>query len=454
MKAKAGRQVPARGVKKAPGKTEAKASAGDFLKQRLGKKVRELRASAAEHMGDGEAPESAAAPRDLSSMLAEAARRGGDFERDNPQGAEVEEDTPVIDNGREAENTRKRFYTECRRVISAADVVIEVLDARDPASSRSAELEKDVLAAGKKLVLLINKIDLVPREAVEAWMQYLKRSFPTVAFKSAHGECKRPIHATCSTSRASEGLLRSTHAVVGADDLMQLLKNYARTGDGSKMKAHINVGIVGYPNTGKSSVINSIKRTNAVEAGGRAGVTKEMQEVKIDSKVTLIDSPGVVFEGDSADPTVALRNILAVDRLPDPVGVVEALIAKAPRQSLLEYYGLEQDFGTVGEFLVHVARTRGKLKRGSGLDLPSAAKAVVTDWTSGRFRYYVLPPKEFVAAAGAAERETAEVVHRLAPALDINALLNGKGDAPMVIGGPGVLRQAGDGDVDMAETDM
>merc|ERR1719262_1529201 len=137
---------------------------------------------------------------------------------------------------------------------------------------------------------------------------------------------------------------------------MQLLKNYARTGDGSKMKAHINVGIVGYPNTGKSSVINSIKRTNAVEAGGRAGVTKEMQEVKLDSKVTLIDSPGVVFEGASDDPSVVLRNVVRVENVDDPVGVVEALLKKSPAEAVQSFYGAECGAATcVDEFLAHVA---------------------------------------------------------------------------------------------------
>merc|ERR1712226_1546155 len=153
---------------------------------------------------------------------------------------------------------------------------IEVLDARDPSSCRSQELEKEVLAAGKKLVLLLNKIDLVPKHAVEAWKKHLQRSFPTVTFKAARSGAKRPTHAMTNAENAPEGLLRSTHGVVGADELMQLLKNYARMGTG-KVKAHVSVGIVGYPNTGKSSIINSMKRHNSVQVGGRAGVTKVMQ---------------------------------------------------------------------------------------------------------------------------------------------------------------------------------
>eukprot|EP00435_Cladocopium_sp_Y103_P025967 s444_g6.t1 len=81
------------------------------------------------------------------------------------------------------------------------------------------------------------------------------------------------------------------------------------------------------------------------------------------------------------------------------------------------------------EFLIHVAQVRGKLKKnaggaGAGLDLASAARSVISDWTTGKFRYYVLPPASSSQDAAIAEAETAEVVTSLAPALDIDALFS------------------------------
>merc|ERR1711879_235171 len=160
--------------------------------------------------------------------------------------------------------------------------------------------------------------------------------------------------------------------------------------------------------------------------GGRAGVTKIMQEVQLDSKVTLIDCPGVVFEGDSEDPDVVLRNVVRVENVQDPVGVVEALLKKAPCEAVKRFYNLQSDCASVQEFLTHVAQVRGKLRRGSGLDIPSTARSIITDWTTGKFRYYAMPPAESSAAAMAqVEAETAEVVTKLAPALDIDALFSG-----------------------------
>lgn len=329
--------------------------------------------------------------------------------------------------------------------MASADIIIEVLDARDPMSSRSLDMEKQATQNGKRVVLVLNKIDLVPKHAVEAWLKHLRRSFPAIAFKAAHGGARRPIHAMTSASNAPEGLLQSTHAVVGADELMQLLKNYSRIGDGQN-KAHVTVGIVGYPNTGKSSVINSMKRHCAVETGGRAGVTKVTQEVQLDSKITLLDSPGIVFEGHSDDPSVVLRNVVRVENVTDPIGVVDAMIKKAPLESLLKFYNFDSPFDSVREFLIHVAQTRGKLRKGSGLDMETAAKSVISDWTTGKFRYFLMPPADSEEAAANATKETSEVVTFLNHALDIDALCDGKGDKPLVLGCPG--RDVGIGDVD------
>ncbi|CAJ1432632.1 unnamed protein product, partial [Effrenium voratum] len=321
---------PGKGTPK-PQKLGTQKDAASFLKQRLNQKVKNLRIPGE----DGMELEAS-----VHELLSDAARRGEEF-AEQCQAEPTEEEGPSGNANREAENTRKQFYTELRKVLRAADVIIEVLDARDPGACRCSALEREVTSSGKRLILLLNKIDLVPREAVQAWMKHLHRSHPAIAFKACHGGATRATHAMTSAGNASDGLLRSTHAVVGADELMQLLKNYSRQ-SGTHMKGHISVGVVGYPNTGKSSVINSMKRHSAVETGARAGVTRMAQEVQLDSKVTLIDSPGVVFEGSGNDPSTVLRNVVRVESVSDPVAVVEALALKAPRQAWAKAHNVQR----------------------------------------------------------------------------------------------------------------
>ena len=86
--------------------------------------------------------------------------------------------------------------------------------------------------------------------------------------------------------------------VLGAETLVQLLKNYSRN---LNLKTAITVGIVGLPNVGKSSVINSLKRTKAVATGQTPGLTRAAQEVQLDRQVKLLDSPGVVFTAEVAE---------------------------------------------------------------------------------------------------------------------------------------------------------
>jgi len=291
---------------------------------------------------------------------------------------------------KEAMNTRRQFFRELRKVFQAADVIVQVLDARDPISCRSAALEEEVLANKKKLILVMNKIDLIPPEACEAWIHYLRKDFPTIAFKAAKSNTVRSQHVQSDIAGAyKSGVLNSQSGVVGAEDLLQLFKNYARTSSGAK--SSICVGIVGYPNVGKSSLINSLKRTCVVKVGGTAGVTKCIQEVHLDSKVRLIDSPGVVFAGASEDPSVVLRSAVKVEHLEDPVAIVRGIIPRFPKKDVEEYWGISLQNG-VDYFLTKLAQKRGKLKRGGAVCQASAARIVLVDTMQGKFRYYVMPP--------------------------------------------------------------
>lgn len=97
----------------------------------------------------------------------------------------------------------------------------------------------------------------------------------------------------------------------GADVLLQLLKNYARN---AGLKTSLTVGVVGLPNVGKSSLINSLKRARVAQVGNTPGVTRSVQEIHLDKQITLLDSPGVVFAETGADglAAAALRNCVKV----------------------------------------------------------------------------------------------------------------------------------------------
>lgn len=312
---------------------------------------------------------------------------------------------------REAENTRRNFYRELKKLLAAADVVVQVLDARDPLSCRSEALEREVLAANKKLILVLNKIDLIPIEVCEEWLRLLKKDYPTIAFKAARNNAVRCQHSESNLEGAyRSGVLDSKSGVVGAGDLIQLVKNYSRSSGGEL--TGISVGIVGYPNVGKSSLINSLKRSCVVKVGGTAGVTRAIQEVQLDSKVRLIDSPGVVFSGNSEDPGVVLRSAVKVEHLEDPAAVLRGILPRFPVKDVEKQWNVTLSLGPE-HFLTQLAKQRGKFKRGGVVCHTAAARLVLQDMMSGKFRYYARPPV-------ARDKDQVKVVESMGQEFSIN----------------------------------
>jgi len=290
------------------------------------------------------------------------------------------------------DRSAKAYYREFMKVVEAADVILEVLDARDPMGTRCKEVEDAVLnAAGRKrLVMVLNKADLVPKENLEQWVKYLRAQLPTIAFKASTQTQGTKLGQSGLSVKQSTDTQMQTSKCVGARTLTALLANYSRNRD---IKTAIRVGVVGLPNVGKSSLINSLKRSRACGVGAVPGFTRAMQEVQLDSKVKLLDSPGMVLaSGNMTDSSVALRNAVRVDCLDDPVTPVQAILQRCPKQQLMLQYNVS-DFDGTAEFLSLLARGIGKLKKGGVPDNLMAARLVLNDWNSGKIKYFTHPPE-------------------------------------------------------------
>jgi nuclear GTP-binding protein len=284
------------------------------------------------------------------------------------------------------QQSRRAYLRELKKVVDTADVLLQVLDCRDPIGSRiHQEVENIILSkSDKRMVLVLNKIDLVPKEVVSRWLTVLRRSHPTIAIKACNDAASR--REDSNTNAATSDM------PVGMDGLLQLLKNYARTGGGSgKAKTTIVVGLIGYPNTGKSSIINALKRSRAVGVSPRPGHTTSMQEVVLDRNVRLLDSPGVVFD----DSTALLGNCVDADSIDDPIPPVTALLKRCNPQSLIMTYNIPAfPPGDTMVFLAMVAKSYGRVLKGGVPDKIGAARAVLKDWNHGKIPYYTIPPQD------------------------------------------------------------
>ncbi|XP_027363054.1 guanine nucleotide-binding protein-like NSN1 [Abrus precatorius] len=288
------------------------------------------------------------------------------------------------------DSSDRAFYKDLVKVIEASDVILEVLDARDPLGTRCVDIEKMVMKSGpdKHLVLLLNKIDLVPREAVEKWLKYLREELPTVAFKCSTQQQRSNLGWKSSKAAKSSNTLQLSDCL-GADTLLKLLKNYSRS---HEIKKSITVGLIGLPNVGKSSLINSLKRCHVVNVGATPGLTRSMQEVQLDKNVKLLDCPGVVMlKSQENDASIALKNCKRIEKLDDPVSPVKEILKLCPARLLVTLYKIPS-FDTVDDFLQVVATVRGKLKKGGIVDIDAAARIVLHDWNEGKIPYYTMPP--------------------------------------------------------------
>ncbi|MBR9681332.1 MAG: GTPase RsgA [Candidatus Altiarchaeota archaeon] len=229
-----------------------------------------------------------------------------------------------------------RAWKRVERVVSQGHVILEVVDARFP--FRSHKLMKLVNMKRRSLIFIINKSDLISREDAE------------------------------KLAEKTKGILVSTKSRRGKFQLLKLLKSRIREG------RELKVGIVGRPNVGKSSLINYLAGRRSAKVGVEAGFTKGEQWIRIDPRILLIDSPGIIYEGESESELV-LQNALEIDKHDDPVGVALELMEKHPE--MLKKFKLKE----VGEAALEELATKlGKLNKGGEANIEEAAKIMVRKW--------------------------------------------------------------------------
>jgi len=258
---------------------------------------------------------------------------------------------------------RKSFPILAKEVIRISDIVLEVLDAKFIDNTRNKDMENLVKEQGKILIYVLNKSDLVDlnevREKIEK--ENLK---PYVIYS-----CKLPI---------------------GRNRLRTLIRIIVKKQKFAEKHAKAHVGVIGYPNTGKSSLINTLAGKGRAKASSEFGFTKGIKKIRFNKDIIILDTPGVFGEKENIETRSgdlkrqAEIGVRTASSVKNPEYIVFLLVKENP--SIFDsYYNLKADGDS--EILIEgVGRSKGFIRKGNEVDIDKTARCILNDWQKGRIR--------------------------------------------------------------------
>lgn len=262
--------------------------------------------------------------------------------------------------------------------LKLVDLVIEVLDARIPESSRNPEL-KQLLTDQERLIVL-NKIDLASKSVTEQWLNYYKKKLPVLKANSVKGD--------------------------GIKRLLKMIEKYAGkinekvTGKGRKSR-DIRIMIVGVPNVGKSALINVMAGSNISKTGNKPGVTRGRQWIKVGNKIQLLDTPGILwpkFDDEDVGYKLAITNAIKDKIFDEELAAYKLIeyILKINKKILEKKYKIMIDTDQPYDILPLIGKKTGCLMSGGRVDRMRASKKLINDYRRGKIGRVTLEKPEGV----------------------------------------------------------
>ncbi len=247
---------------------------------------------------------------------------------------------------------RGKYPLLLEKVIDASDIVLEILDARFPKEMQNKEIERLITVQGKKIIHVLNKADLTRKHA---------RVFDS------------QIYVSCKSRK-------------GIGDLRNKIKMEATKIKQTSEFRRVQVGVIGYPNTGKSSVINLLTGKSSARTASEAGFTKGIQKLRLSEDIHLLDSPGVIptdkysmINNEKIAQQVKVGGV-SYNQVKHPEITLNEIV-KTNKKDLEMFYKIK--FEDAEELMEIMGKKKNLLKKGGEVNSDSVAREILKDWQTG-----------------------------------------------------------------------
>ena len=271
--------------------------------------------------------------------------------------------------------TKKQIIEDLKLV----DIIIELLDARIPISSRNPDIEK--IVEKKKKIIVLNKCDLSDANENQKWVSYFK------------SKGQLAVLTDSNTGKGIDNCIREIEKMM-QEDLEEQAKR-GRTG------RRIRAMILGIPNVGKSSFINRISKKTTTEVGNKPGVTRQKQWIRVNEKIELLDTPGVLwpkFESQEVGLHLAYTGTIKEDILQRTEIAYQLLkfLLYNYKDNIAERYGLTKEYieeilnqeqpenFNIYEIMLEIGRKRGCIISGGNIDEEKTSRIILDEFKNGK----------------------------------------------------------------------